>query len=443
MCFLPRVGPPWPLLLVLGLAPGARQDAATRDVPPKVEQEAQGKAPRSGHPIARSAQRQGEPAPQVLDDRRPWWERDALFGDGLGLRPRWQARGIELDLYHLHELWSGWGGAREGVRQARLFDASLWFDGETLLGWGGATFFVDAYATGGAGPAVLTGSLQDNSNIESVPVAIVAEAWWEQRLADDRLRLKLGKVDANGEFAYAENALLFVHPSMGVSPTIFPMPTFPDPAFSANAELRLARSALRLGVYDGAGAEGVPTGSRGPSTLFGEPDDLFLIGELEHAWGARDSDTRPGRVGLGYWEHTGRFERFGGGTQRHAHGLYLVLDQGLPNPFGSGTLDGFLMLGSAQEEVSAITGHVGLGAVWSGFRDGKQDALGAGLSWVGLSERAGLDDDGELAGELFWRFAATDWLILQPDLQVVLDPGGDATLDDALLIGLRAELVLL
>ena len=46
----------------------------------------------------------------------------------------------------------------------------------------------------------------------------------------------------------------------------------------------------------------------------------------------------------------------------------------------------------------------------------------------------------ETAFELVWKIQATEWLIVRPDLQWILDPGGDASLDDAWIAALRIEL---
>ncbi len=49
-------------------------------------------------------------------------------------------------------------------------------------------------------------------------------------------------------------------------------------------------------------------------------------------------------------------------------------------------------------------------------------------------------DARETTLELTWRLPVADWLTLQPDLQYVINPGFDASLDDAFVVGLRFEL---
>jgi len=92
-------------------------------------------------------------------------------------------------------------------------------------------------------------------------------------------------------------------------------------------------------------------------------------------------------------------------------------------------LAGFLQYAWADDDVSAIGEHAGGGVVWTGFLPTRDtDVLGIGATWVRFTDEpgAGIDDHGETALELFYRFALTKWLILKPDLQYVVDPGGDA-----------------
>lgn len=197
--------------------------------------------------------------------------------------------------------------------------------------------------------------------------------------------------------------------------------------------------ALKLGVFDGAGQTGLATGRHGPKTFYGNPSDLFVVAQADTTWG---DGVRPGRLGVGYWQHTGEFARFDGDTDEHARGTYLVLDQDLGPLRDRGALGGYLQLGFADGDVSEVESHLGLGLVWSEFLEGRDDAVGVGLTHVSLSSEAEFDEDSELTVELFWRTAPAGWLLLKPDLQYVFHPGGDSSLDDAWILGLRAELSL-
>ena len=211
----------------------------------------------------------------------------------------------------------------------------------------------------------------------------------------------------------------------------------PDPATSVNvfwnSEAGLTGG---LGVYDGVQQEGIRTGGRGPGTFLGAPSDLFLIAELGRSY-ARGVNGRAGRVAAGSWHHTGTFERFEGGESQGTEGRYLAWDQKLGG--APRELDLFLQLGLADERVSEVATHLGTGLVWPGAIPWQEDSLvGAGTSWVWLSDRAGFDEDYEAAFEVFARLRLGEHFTLQPDVQYIVRPGGASDVDDALVLTLRA-----
>ena len=67
-------------------------------------------------------------------------------------------------------------------------------------------------------------------------------------------------------------------------------------------------------------------------------------------------------------------------------------------------------------------------------------SAGTGQDWRRAADMAGTPmHSRETTIELTYRAPLTDWLTIQPDLQYVMHPGFDRSLDDALVIGLRVE----
>ena len=94
------------------------------------------------------------------------------------------------------------------------------------------------------------------------------------------MRIKFGKVDASSEVAYVEHASVMLNSSFGVSPTIFALPTYPDPATSLNFFWEPQDwASWGIGLYDGEGLIGVPTGARPFRTAFLGGSNVFLISE--------------------------------------------------------------------------------------------------------------------------------------------------------------------
>jgi hypothetical protein len=273
----------------------------------------------------------------------------------------------------------------------------------------------------------LTGNLQGFSSVDAEEREQVARLYWEREPAGpDGLRVRLGKLDANAVFAVAEAGAPFLSPSAGYSPTILGLPTYPDPAFGATVgRFDQAGSGLRLGVFDGAGALGTRTGSRGPATLPGAPSALFWIGE--GAWtGERN------RLLVGGWWLDAELPRFDGGKRDGTGGLYLVAERRVlgARDASSGALDLFAQAGNGPAALSPFRRHLAAGALWSGPLAARPDDLfGLYATHVRAGDDPALDRERELGLELLTSFALTDSLRLEPDVQFVRGTGGAETVD--------------
>ena len=432
-----------PTLLALAIASLA--GLATAQTPHAQEPET-GRENRAQDPGRRPP---GVPREQIAGGRWPILDWQQATGDWGGFRAWLNERGVDPEVFLTSDAsWVASGGAdRGGTALRALFDATVTIDGGKLLGVEGARLFADFQVQGGSDGTVDVGDLQGYSNIDGPHRVQLAKVWYEQVLLDRALRFKIGKVDANTDFAYVEHGFRFLNSSFGFSPTVLGFPTYPDPAFGALAFVRPGGGVyLGAGVFDGATQAGVATGPRGPRTLFDDPAGLFAIGEAGLRWRGGERALR-GRVGAGVWRHTGRFGRFDGGTDGDADGFYLVADQKLwrPEPEGERGLGCSFQYGWADPMVSPIEHHVGVGLEWAGPSERRpDDACGVGVTWGAFSDEpaAGLRGAGELTVELFYSLPLTPWLRLKPDVQYIHAPGGTAGLDDALVFTLRSSITL-
>ena len=55
---------------------------------------------------------------------------------------------------------------------------------------------------------------------------------------------------------------------------------------------------------------------------------------------------------------------------------------------------------------------------------------------------AGYTTDNETVFETYYNIAVSPWLHISPDIQYIASPGGDKTVDDAIVIGVRVQIVL-
>lgn len=391
----------------------------------------------------------GEALAVEPSDAGDFWRRGELSGAWRGWRSCCEERGISIWASAIAESFSVVsGGLDRATDLASLLDVELDLDLNRLIGWQGATLALEGYDLRGDDVSADAGDFQALSNV-ALPVdrAQLAQIWYEQWLAGDTFRFKLGKSDVFADFAFSDNAGEFVNTGVSWSPLHGSMPTYPDPAFGALVQwLPRADWAFSLGAFDGASNSGKTTGTLGPATLFGAPSDLYWIGELAHRW-RLGRCACAGGAKLGFTHHTGEFSEFDGGTQRGSEVAYLVLDQQLwrENPEAVEDVQGwsaFAMLSLADAGVNPGARHLSAGATRTGAIGGRdEDICGLGCSWIEFSGHAGagFSADSELALELFYKWQFAGWGSLKPDLQYIVDPGGDASVENALVLGLRCE----
>jgi len=76
------------------------------------------------------------------------------------------------------------------------------------------------------------------------------------------------------------------------------------------------------------------------------------------------------------------------------------------------------------------------------------DTVGVGFGYAQLSNgaRSGLAEEGgspvgaEMVLEFTYQAAITPWLVVQPDVQYIINPGGATDLGNALVVGGRASI---
>ena len=254
------------------------------------------------------------------------------------------------------------------------------------------------------------GETQLYSNIDGSSRTNLYEAWFEQKLVSDKLRLKMGKIDANTEFATVQTAGDFLNSSMGFSPTIIAFPTYPEPKLGFNAFLRPTKNnSVGVGVFQTATA------------------GTLAVVEPARAWSLGESE-RPGRASVGFWRLGGNPDRFDGTPSSGTLGLYSVVEQVMwRQPQGEHALSGFLQIGVADGHVSPVEKHVGGGAILQGtFHRRRKDSVGVAATWVRFSSdpAAGFELPAELIFETYYKLSITKHFAFVQDFQYVHHAGG-------------------
>ena len=364
-----------------------------------------------------------------------WLSGERLTGEWMGARSWLRDRGVELEGSYTSDLSRPFrGGVHQDTAYRHWVDLNGTFDLEKFVSLPVGTVFFDAYSIWGDFGSRDTGDFQFYSNIDNPNDRKfqLAELWWQKTFFDGLVRIKLGKFDANSEFALVDAGGDFINSSAGMSPTIFTMVTYPDPGTGALAFVDPEGPFYAgVGVFDGAtAATGAKIGKRGPKTFFQDSSDHFVIGELGANW-HEDARFGPGRVAAGPWYHSAQFERWDGSSAGQTGGFFALFEQrifDLEPERDESTRDVriFGQYGWSEPDVSPAHHHVSVGFLATGplaFRG--SDTAGVMVNWVDLADpvAAGYTAD-ETSLDFFYRLQLTPFFSMKPDVQMIDNPGG-------------------
>lgn len=385
---------------------------------------------------------QTKAAQNAAPAQSPWSElwsqqqqfRRELLNDGISFGAHWVMEGFRN--------FTG-GISTEDTVPASTLDLDLTINTGRLFDLQGGEFYADMEYHAGRDPTkVLVGDLQIFDKQNDSPYLQIFQLWYQQRLFNDLLRIKIGKIDANTEFSVITNGLGFINSSTQVTPTLFVFPTTPEPMpavglfftpcrlFYASFGLFYSNRSVHFLNFIGS-----------PYDIQPASNGIFMIGETGLTWDhlpllATDGDAR-----LGVWAHTGTFPEFSGGKRNGVQGLYAIFDQTLWRPWRSQGSDkglgAFLEYGRTDSSVASIYEHFGGGIVWKGLPGRPNDQVGFSPQYARLSPQADLPHNYELALETFYNFWLASWASVQPDLQYIIDPGGQY--NNALVLTMRLK----
>lgn len=358
--------------------------------------------------------------------------------------------GIAAEYVYTGEFFSLAHGGMDRNRSTKYrgnLDLVLTADTEAMDLWEGGKFFIYGNSFHGRTlTANHVGDTQFYSNIDSSPRPAdefqVAEYWYEHSLANGDIIVKVGKQDANADFAFVDLGGDFIHSSFGLIPTV-PLGTWPNPGMGAAVFLNLTDMIhYKIGIYDGAPAFGLPTGASMAFSTVGDFGAMTLQEiSLTPQFGA-DGDL-PGTVRLGNWYHTHSFDNLqtGVGTIHGNYGFWASADQLLwkepgsdEEPQGLGT---FAQWGWAPGDRNAVESYYGAGLTYRGaIKSRDTDLVGAGIASAGFSTTGASREE---AVEIFYKTQITEWITVQPDMMYIANPSGIN--NDAFVVGLRSEIV--
>ncbi len=365
-------------------------------------------------------------------------------------------RGVDMEIVYKLDLV---GKLSHGAHQGHLYaldnlDIKFTLDGARLFGGEGTRGLIYFLGNHGGKPALRNDRLPHGLDNIEVPAGAdtfkLYQAWLERDMSDS-LSIKAGLYDLNSEFYVTETSALFVHPTYGIGaelagtgrngPSIFPTTSLalrvnwhPAPQWSVQAA-----------VLDGV--PGDPDNPNGTHIQFNDGDGALQI--METAWLPGTGESRLGKLALGLWRYTRRFDDLvdldagGNPVQRHSQGFYLIGESRLAKN-ARGETWGFLRWGRNDGDTTQFESAWSGGLVWTGLISGRpEDQFGLtvsqennGAKWLSAS---GNPVRKEQALEIAYRGAVNDWLTLQPFVQYLIDHGNDPTQNRSWWLGLRLE----
>lgn len=358
------------------------------------------------------------------------------------------------------------GGAKAGGFLAGLLTAAVQVETMPLMGWEGGMFLArwQSYFESNPGPYQL---VPDYWGYESLASGIgdvnqLSECYYQQSLWGDRAKICFGKQDACNTFMNPLGAsAYFISPGDTYTASIVPfMPTYPDQAMGLVATGKPVESVeLKFGWFDGTSAystNGAPPrspGSLGPGTFFDNPGSWFYIAEADIDWSL--SEGLDGVLGLGGWWQTGPSVAAGVNVPTpmmvsdYNAGWYAQVRQRLFNlDPATDSIRGvqfFAQFGWGDPTVNPVQWSLASGVVYNGPFPGREsDSVGVMMQWASFSDTAAVYNPTgglyECSAEVYYNIAITDWMSLQPDLQVLVSPMGNSEMPTAVIGILRLSI---
>lgn len=315
-----------------------------------------------------------------------------------------------------------------------------------VAGWQGAQVHVHFLNNLGGMPNNRAGTLQGVDNIEVATQRFrVFEAWIEQSIGP-RTTLRAGLYDLNSEFYANDAAGLLLAPAFGVGSEISATgpngpSIFPSSALAARVEHRFGRDGfMRVGVLNAnARTLGDPGG-----VDFDFDEGLLLIAET----GVEASF----KATAGVWTYTRDQDEVvtpsGDGPLRRsaAQGAYAIFEHPIANRDQDNEVTGFVRVGVSDGHTTVFRGGWQAGVLFEAPFPGRPLgalSIGANQAFVSHAYRDALAATGipPASAETQLEVTYTDVIFgrigIQPDMQIIVDAGGERNRPLVIVSGLR------
>lgn len=396
-----------------------------------------------------------------------------LTGDWGGLRSDLRDDGVDLTASYGSESGTNVsGGQRERVTETGQFIFGATLDTEKLFGLKGGTFQATiTYRRGDDLDRVAgLGALQQVQEVYGRGQTVrLTELWYDQVFAGGHADLKLGRLTQGedfGSFSCQFMNLTFCGAPPG---NLVGDYWYNWPISQWGVRLRIKRD---NGFYAMIGAYEINRRNL---------DTDFFIGQFHGATGVMvpielgynmglGAARLPGSYKLGGWYNTSDSNDVGLNVDRQPlvvnglaplrrsarYGAYLQLQQqfsgtatvGPTGPVATHGLVAFLNVTQTDRETSTTDNQVAAGMFYTGlFAVRPKDDFGLAIGRTNFNSRVAITlappgsarPDAEYAAEIAYGVHAADWLIVRPNVQYVVDPGGLRDAHDVVILGVKGN----
>ncbi|HZJ67233.1 MAG TPA: carbohydrate porin [Kofleriaceae bacterium] len=397
----------------------------------------------AGGGIALAGRAAAQPvAPEAEEPQQTAWvDGDHLTGEWGGARTALADRGVAIDVVYASDMFT----ARGETAALGHVDAAVTLDSHKLGLWDGGTLYVLGQNNHGSGINAHVGSAVGVSNLEAAPYTQLTEFFIDQAFLGGKLRVRIGKQDANRDFGTPRFGGNFINNNFGMFPNA-PLASYPTTGLGTVVAVQPVPWLVgKLAIYEGS-----PTvGGFGLTNAFRTDGGFTLASGIAatHHFGRDGRDGGTTSVGA-WWQSDDvtevgvaeprMFDSNAGWFVQHDERIFLHPD----DPRDPRGLTVILRYSWARPDRSAFGRYAGASAAWHGIgaRDNDTAGIGAGSFTVAepLGGSPGPRDEGFV--EAFYKLRLTNFVSLQPDFQWFRHPGGDGA--DALVAGLRVKIKL-
>jgi len=412
-------------------------------------------------------------APSSVDNtnKPDFWHQQYLLGDWGGKRTELEKEGITFDFNNIGDFLADVTGSQEHhATYFGRFRFSTDIDFNKLSDFDGEFFFSPIYQYGRnlSGDDLHVNTL--TSSIAGEESVRIDQFWYQQGFFNHKLTVKLGQVAPVNEFGATDFFDILFNDELGYAPNaIFNTREPFSPAGKPGVIVWGDLGAITPGLYLKGG---VFTAYQNPY----RPDSngVYYYDDFNHGIAAafevgyKEQNTAyPGIYKLG-----STMGEPGGGyinpqTGQHYasdYNIYFTAEKTVYHPMTLVPADPKDMKGGREvldtkrglDLLFEFVGEPGdrnplmyeaqLGARYTGLFDGRpEDKVGAGIIYSvngdaysnAYAEANGRGLSAETTLELDYQYNPTPWFSIQPDIQYIIDPGGDYQRQDILVLGLR------